>query len=236
MAQNRQKSALEVLIEKLLKEVQSKISFAEKNKTGDVRSPIDPELMLELTALNALDIYKNKPELFNSYPEDYYPDDAKVLIEFFCICVEQKKDIPPELLSYFRDCFRNILKGGLSIERCLHLSGRPSKNPYLPPDYLDNFVIDVIENGLNLIEACKQSHMRGVDKNEKTILQHFKEFNIYLFDQWIAHQEVVNKKNIMDLNKDVTKAQHQAIKKYFKSSISPPGYIKRVSNGALIKV
>ena len=30
MAQNRQKSALEVLIEKLLKEVQSKISFAEK--------------------------------------------------------------------------------------------------------------------------------------------------------------------------------------------------------------
>lgn len=236
MTQKKQKSPLEVLLGKLLKEVQSKITLAEKNKTKSIRSPIDQNLILQLSALNALDIYKNKPDLFNAYPEDYYPDDAKVLIEFFCFCVEEKKELPPELLNYFRDCFRNILKGGLSIERCLHLSGRPSKNPYLPPDYLDDFVVDVIENGFNLIEACKQSHMRGIDKSEKTILQHFKEFNIYLFDQWIVHQEAVNKKNIIDLNKDITKAQHQAIKKYFKSSISPPGYIKRVSNGALIKV
>jgi hypothetical protein len=223
MAQKKQKSSLEASIEKLLKEFQSK-------------TPIDPELKFQFSALNALDIYKNKPELFNAYPEDYYPDDAKVLIEYFCICVEQKKDLRPELLDYFRDCFRNILKGGLSTNRCLHLSGRPSKNPYLPPDYLDNFVIDIIDNGLNLTEACKQAHMRGVDKNEKTIMQHFKEFNIFLFDQWIDHQEANNKKIILDLKKDVTKTQYQAIKKHFKSSISAQGYIKRVSNGALIKV
>jgi hypothetical protein len=214
MAQNRHKSVLEILIEKLLKEVQSKISFAEKNKTGDIRSPIDPELMLELTALNALDIYKNKPELFNSYPEDYYPDDAKVLIEFFCICVEQKKDIPPELLSYFRDCFRNILKGALSIERCLHLSGRTLKNPYLPPDYLKEITSDILDRGCTLIKACKEAHLRGVLKDDKTIMQNFNEFRRYLLTDWMVGKEINLKRKLSTT--DLTRHQIQAIKKYFK--------------------
>ena len=63
-------------------------------KDGE-KTKINPEILLELTAQNALYTYKNNPAHFNSYPdEDYYPNDAKILLEYFCFCIENQKEVP----------------------------------------------------------------------------------------------------------------------------------------------
>jgi len=176
---------------------------------------LDHELLVEITAKYALDNYKNNPTLFNAYPEeDYYPNDAKILLEYFCLCVEKKKSMPPELLDYFKDCFKKILKGGQTFERCLNIVGRKQKNPYLPPDYLEDITSDILDKGYTLIKACKEAHSRGVSKDNKTIMQNFNKFRQPLLSDWMVGKEINLKRKISTT--DLTYQQIQAIKKYFK--------------------
>jgi hypothetical protein len=199
------------LLYKLRDELDSEIA----NHKDSKKIKINEELKLELHVKVALDIYKETPELFNSYPdESYYPNDALKMMEYFCLCVDKKKKLPPEMLEYFRDSFKKILKGGQSVERCLNIVGRKQKNPYLPPDYLEDITSDILDKGCTLIKACKEAHLRGVTKDDKTIMQNFNEFRQYLLMDWMVGKEINLKRKLSTT--DLTLQQIQAINKYFK--------------------
>ena len=182
----------------------------------------DQNLHLEFRVYYALEIYKKNPEFFNSYPDDIKVHSGKEIMEFFCFCVNNQKEIPKELLEYFRDCFEKILKGGLTLDRCLNLKTRNKKNPYISPTYLQDITHDIMDRGISLTDACiAQKHK--TKKDVTTLINHFHEFSKYLLCDWLVHQEVVNKIKFTDLRKDLKKSQISAMKKYFKTSISEYG-------------
>lgn len=186
-------------------------------KDGE-KTKINPEILLELTAQNALYTYKNNPAHFNSYPdEDYYPNDAKILLEYFCFCIENQKEVPEELLGYFKDCFKKILNGSQSIERCLNLVGRKVRNKFLAPDYLSELTSNILDKGISLTKACKEAQLSGVTKSDKTIMQDFNSYkNLLLFDWMVGKEISLNRKFYTT---DLTTQQHKAIKKYFKITL-----------------
>ena len=105
----KNKQALLTLLNKLKDEIDSAIANHKDNK----KTEIDEELLLEHQVKIALDIYKETPELFNSYPdENYYPNDALKIMEYFCLCVDKKKKLPPHMLEYFRDSFKKYFTPG----------------------------------------------------------------------------------------------------------------------------
>jgi hypothetical protein len=199
----------------LLYKLRDDLESAIANHKDTKKIQVNEELHLEFHVKMVLDIYKKTPELFNSYPdESYYPNDALKMMEYFCLCVDKKKKLPPEMLEYFRDSFKKILSGGQSIERCLNISGRKQKNPYLPPDYLEDITSDILDKGCTLIKAIKESHLRGVTKDEKTIRQNFNEFKQHLLTDWMLGKEIDLKRKLSTT--DLTHPQIQAIKKYYK--------------------
>jgi hypothetical protein len=138
-------------------------------------------------------------------------------MEYFCLCVDKKKKLPPQMLEYFRDSFKKILNGGQSIERCLNIVGRKQKNPYIFPDYLEDITSDILDNGYSLTKACKEAHLRGITKDDKTIMQNFNEFRQYLLFDWMVGKEISLKRKLQTI--DLTSKQIQAIKKYFKTTL-----------------
>jgi len=187
------------------------------------KEPIrDQNLLLEFRVYYALEIYKKNPEFFNSYPEDIKIHSGKEIMEFFCFCVNNQKPIPEELLEYFRDCFEKILKGGLTLDRCLNLKTRNKKNPYITPIYLENITHDIMDKGMNLTDACKAQE-RKTKKDTTTLMNHFHEFSKFLICDWLVHQELINKIKFTNLRNDLKKFQIEAMEKYFKTSISEDG-------------
>ncbi len=184
----------------------------------------DKNVSLRMRALMALHIYKNNPDFFNSYPEEMQKDDAAVLMEYFCDCINNKKPLENEILEYFRDCFENVLKQAYSLDRSFNFIKRNKKNLHAPPEYLIEMTHDIMDKGTNLNEACiAQKNKTGI--KVKTLNQHFNLFAQTLFDNWLNHQIIVNKKIYKDFRKDFKQHQITAIKKYFKYRISDNGLV-----------
>jgi len=199
----------------LLYKLRDDLENAIANHKDTKKIQVNEELQLEFHVKMVLDTYKKTPELFNSYPdESYYPNDALKIMEYFCLCVDKKKKLPPEMLEYFRDSFKKILKGGQSLERCLNIVGRKQKNPYLHPDYLEDITSDILDKGYSLTQACKEAHLRGVTKDDKTIMQNFNEFSKSLLIDWMLGKEITLKRKLQST--DLDSKQIQAIKKYYK--------------------
>ncbi len=206
----------------LYKRLCDEINKAIQEEESGKKPQMDENLLLEYRVHYALDIYKNNPEFFNSYPDDINVNSGKEIMEYFCFCVDNQKEIPKELLEYFRDCFKKILKGGLTLDRSLNLKTRNKKNPYISPTYLQDITHDIMDRGISLTDACiAQKHK--TKKDVTTLINHFHEFSKYLLCDWLVHQEVVNKIKFTDLRKDLKKSQISAMKKYFKTSISEDG-------------
>jgi hypothetical protein len=185
----------------------------EENKGKE--PPIDHIFGVTMHAYHALQSYRTNPELFNVYPEEYSINEAKLLLEFFCICVNTKQEIPDELNEYLRDSFEKILQGNLSIERCLNLVGRTEKNPYLAPTYLKDITNDIMNKGYTLIDSCREKSSK-TGKNYKTLMQHFNEYSETLLYEWFLMQEIKGKKIKYD---DLKVTQKNAIKKYFDNHV-----------------
>ena len=101
---------------------------------------------------------------------------------------------------------------------------RNKKNPQMPPEYLNEMTHDIMDRGFNLNDACIiQKNKTGI--KVKTLNQHFNEFAETLFDSWLAHQIIVNKKIYKDFRTDLKKYQITALKKYFKYTISDNGLV-----------
>ena len=184
----------------------------------------DKNVSLKMRALMALHIYRNNPEFFNSYPEEMHKDDATLLMEYFCDCVNNNKPLEKEALEYFRDCFENVVKDTYSLDRCFNFIKRNKKNPHMPPDYLHEMTHDIMDKGINLNDACIiQKNKTGI--KVKTLNQHFNEFAETLFDSWLMHQVLVKKKTYRDFRKELKQHQITAIKKYFKYTISDNGLV-----------
>lgn len=196
------------------KELQDQfIKQIQENKEGDYS--VSYELGLTMQAYRALHEYKINPKLFNVYPEGIEVDDARILLKFFCFCVNNNQEIPQELNDYLRDAFEKILKGNLSYERCLNFAGRKEKHPYHAPEYLREITDDILNKGLTLSESCKEKQIR-TGKNYKTLMQHFGEYYETLLYGWFFFHEMNGKK--------VTYAhlkayQKKAIKKYFLNQV-----------------
>ena len=192
---------------------------------------IDKNLMLEWIVHVGLETYNKTPEIFNSFPdEEYYPDSARAMLEYYCYCINNKKEIPEGLLEYFRDCFAKILKGGLTTDACLNLVGRKQKHPFLYPDYLDDITRDILDNEYDLTKACKEAQLRGVDKEVKYLMQQLKEYSLYCLQNWFVHQNVVNKIKFTNLNNDLTDKQRKALRKYFDIGVTKEGGIIALKN------
>lgn len=204
-----------------------KNGIAEAKKLGKrFEGNIDKNLMLEWVVHVGLETYNKTPEIFNSFPdEEYYPDSARAMLEYYCYCINNKKEIPDGLLEYFRDCFTKILKGGLTTDACLNLVGRKQKHPFLYPDYLDDITRDILDNEHDLTTACKEAQLRGVDKEVKYLMQQLNEYSLYCLQNWFVHQNVVNKVKFTNLNKDLTDKQRKALRKYFDIGITEQGGI-----------
>jgi len=184
----------------------------------------DKNVPLKMRALMALHTYRNNPEFFNSYPEETHKDDARLLMEYFCECVKKNEPIANEALEYFKDCFENVLKDVHSLDRCFNFIKRNKKNLHIPPEYLHEITKDIMDRGINLKDACiAQEHKTGLD--QVTLTQHFNEFAETLFDSWLAHQIIVNKKIYKDFRTDLKKYQITALKKYFNYTISDNGLV-----------
>ena len=185
----------------LYKRLCDEINKAIQEEESGKKPQMDENLLLEYRVHYALDIYKNNPEFFNSYPDDINVNSGKEIMEYFCFCVDNQKEIPKELLEYFRDCFKKILKGGLTLDRSLNLKTRNKKNPYISPTYLQDITHDIMDRGISLTDACiAQKHK--TKKDVTTLINHFHEFSKYLLCDWLVHQEVVNKIKFTDLRKD----------------------------------
>lgn len=213
------------LLNRMSTDLKKSIEIAKKNG-GKLDTALDKNLMLEFTAIMGLDTYKNNPDTFNSFPdEEYYPDVARIILEYFCYCINNKKEVPTELQEYLRDCFSKILKGGSTIEASMNLVGRKRKNPFLYPDYLDDITSDILGKGYSLTKACKEAQIRGVDKEVKYLMQQLKEYSIYCLNDWFLNQKVVNKIKFNNLYIDLTDKQKKSLNKYFDIEITKEGKV-----------
>lgn len=185
----------------------------QENAEGDYSIPY--ELGLTMHAYHALAQYKINPEYFNLYPEGVEVNDARMLLKFFCYCVNNNQEIPKELNEYLRDAFEKILEGNLTYDRCLNLVGRKEKHPYLAPEYLKEITEDILNKGLTLSESCKEKQIK-TGKNYKTLMQHFGEYSETLLYGWFFFQEMNDKKITYE---DLKSYQKKAIKKYFLNQI-----------------
>jgi hypothetical protein len=206
----------------LYKRLCDEINKAIQEEESGKKPQMDKNLLLEYRVHYALDIYKNNPEFFNSYPDDIDVNSGKEIMEYFCICVDNQEKIPKELLEYFRDCFQKILKGGLTLNRCLNLTIRNKKNPYIAPEYLKDITHDIMNRGVSLTDACIAQEYK-TKKDVTTLMNHFNEFSKFLISNWFVHQTIVNKIKFADLRKDLKKWQIKALKDYFKTAISEDG-------------
>jgi len=196
------------------KELQNQfIKQMQENADGDYS--VSYELAVTMRAYHALSEYKINPELFNVYPEGFEIDDAKMLLNFFCYCVNNNRDIPEELNEYLKDAFEKILKGNLSYDRCLNLAGRKEKHPYHPPEYLKEITEDILNKGLTLSESCKEKQIK-TGKNYKTLMQHFGEYSETLLYGWFFFQEMNGKRITYEQLKSY---QKKAIQKYFNNQV-----------------
>ena len=181
----------------------------QENAEGDYS--ISHELRLTMQAYHALKQYKINPEYFNIYPEGIEIDDARMLLKFFCYCVNNDQEVPKELNEYLRDAFEKILEGNLTYDRCLNLVGRKEKHPYHPPEYLKEITEDILNKGITLSESCKEKQIK-TGKNYKTLMQYFGEYSETLLYGWFFYQEMKGKKITY---KHLKAYQKKAIKKYF---------------------
>lgn len=163
--------------------------------------------------------YHKFPKTFNNHQtsNDYYFDEAKLMMEKFCEYVENKKDIPDQLNIYFKDCFLKVLKGGQSLERCFNFSGRKELNPYEFPDFLENVFSNIMEKEMSFTNAyitCQTDD--AIDKDEKTIGNLLHKYSSQLFDNWLY-------KNIdkIKTHDDLTIWQKDKLKNSFKIDIEP---------------
>ena len=186
----------------------------EENEGNELQAS-DEVFVKTMHAYHALQSYRINPELFNVYPEEYNINEARLLLDFFCICVNTNQEIPIELNEYLRDAFEKILQGNLSIERCLNLVGRSEKHPYYPPSYLTDITNDIMSKGFTLIDSCKERSIK-TGKNYKTLMQHFNEYSETLLDEWFLIQDMKGNKIKYD---DLKVAQKNAIKKYFDNHV-----------------
>ena len=90
------------------------------------------------------------------------------------------------------------------------------------------YTAKVKDYNLQLYDQCQdaciaQEHKTGLD--QVTLNQHFNEFAETLFDSWLAHQIIVNKKIYKDFRTDLKKYQITALKKYFNYTISDNGLV-----------
>jgi hypothetical protein len=221
------------LLEKVQRESQRMIKeIKEAKKLGKkFEGNLDKNLMLEFVVHVGLDTYKRTPETFNSFPEgDYYPDIARSMLEYFCFCINNQKEVPSELLEYFRDCFAKILKGGLTTDACLNLVGRKKRHPFLYPDYLDDVTSDILDKEYDLTKACKEAQTRGIDKEVKYLMQQFKQYSIYCLQHWFLHKRVTKKLQFNNLNTELTEKQKKALLKYFDIGVTEEGGIIALKN------
>ena len=90
------------------------------------------------------------------------PDEARLVLEYFCTQFEMQETVPPWLLTHLRDCFKSYLSGDRTIHSSLGLSrprrGRP-KNAETNPNRTREIAASVLEHrvaGLSLQDAASK--------------------------------------------------------------------------------
>jgi hypothetical protein len=145
------------------------------------------------------------------------PEDAKVLMEHFCWCVEHNQEIPKPILGYLQDAFAEFLYDNKTLEASFKLRkkpGRPkapSPDIYPGPDYV-SWILEKIVGGKNKEEALSETlellNLKDKDKYEfSTIRDHFELYKDRALSEFLymkSHYE-----------EDLTELEIQQIKKYF---------------------
>lgn len=177
----------------LIEEVEKKNSIKAKKKLVDIENEITKqkpkfEKIMQKERINhILHEYKFNPINFNNHhPEnEYWGNDAEMLLQFFCDSVSNNNSISPDLLNYLRDCVQKYLSGGLSLERCFNLVGRKPQNPIEYPDYLEDIFSDILDRKLTFTKAFKESQKRGVDKSEKRMSNQLHDYAHLVLQDWL---------------------------------------------------
>ena len=158
------------------------------------------------------DLYLDNLHSFWSSPED-----AKVLMEHFCYCVEHKKEIPQPILEYLKDAFAEFIFDDKTLEASFKLRKKPGRPQMPSPDIYPgpNYILWILEKIVSgksmekaLSETAELLNIKDKDKYEpSTIRDHFNLYKDNALSQWLmfkAHYE-----------QELTPLEIQQIKKYF---------------------
>ena len=148
------------------------------------------------------------------------PEDAKVLMEHFCYCVEHNKEIPKPILEYLKDAFTDFIYDNKTLEASFKLKKKPGRSELPGPDIYpgDNYVFWILEHilaGKNQEQAMNDTlealNAPLNDESEhyhlSTIRDHFKLYKDNALRAWLsmkAHYE-----------QELTSLELQQIKEYF---------------------
>jgi hypothetical protein len=144
------------------------------------------------------------------------PQDAKIILEHFCYCVENKKPIPEPILEFLKDSFAEYLFDDKTLEASLKLKknvGRtkiPGANEWPGFDYVF-WIVEYMMEGFNkekslLIVENKLKESGKIVKLQ-TLRDHFNEFKHNALQDFISYKK--------HYSEELTEAQHQVIKDYF---------------------
>lgn len=186
----------------LMIEAEEKNSIKAKKKLLDIENEIkkDKPKFEKILQKERIDLilhnYKyNHINFNNHHPEnEYWGNDAEILLQFFCDSVSNKNAISPDLLDYLRDCLQKYLSGGLSLERCFNLVGRKTQNPFEYPDYLEDILSDILDKKLTFTNAFKESQKRGIDKSEKRMSNQLHDYAHLVLQDWLLGKLIKKEK------------------------------------------
>ncbi len=141
---------------------------------------------------------------------------AKIILEHYCYCVENKKPIPEPILEFLKDSFAEYLFDGKTLEASLRLKKNVGRTKIPGPDEWDGFdyvlwIVEYMMEGFNkekslLIVENKLKESGKIVKLQ-TLRDHFNEFKHNALQDFISYKK--------HYGEELTEAQHQVIKDYF---------------------
>lgn len=144
------------------------------------------------------------------------PLDAKIILEHYCYCVENKKPIPEPILEFLKDSFAEYLFDDKTLEASLKLKKNVGRTKIPGPDEWPGFdyvlwIVEYMMEGFNkeksLLLVENKLKESGKPIKLQTLRDHFDLFKYNALRDFISCKE--------HYDQELTEAQHQVIKDYF---------------------
>ena len=150
-------------------------------------------------------------------------EDVKDLMEHFCYCVENNKQIPKPILQYLQDSFSRYLFDQQTLETAFKITSSKGRKELPPPELWPNapdcvvstvsYILDGYLKDKAKMAVINDWATKGKNLRKSTLDDHFKKYAGNALSLIAFERE--------HLNQAFTESEKQQIHKYFNSDFTP---------------